>query len=103
MGYTVKNLPLYRGIKGIRLISHGMWSDAELVYKGYVFNYNDIDDALWEIFLEDQNEVEAHYLDRTGADEQEKRFNHWLEIGRPAQNYLDDCIFGKCYTGYFYR
>ena len=103
MGCSVKSLPLFRGVKGVRIIHRGSWSDPLLVYRGYVFNYWDIEEALWDHFLQDRGEKEADYKDRAATNEQDKRFNNWLQDGRRAQNDLDDCIFGKCYIGYFYR
>ena len=41
---------LYRGTDGIEYVSHGAWSDPELIYDGKSFNYYDIDDALWDMF-----------------------------------------------------
>lgn len=75
MGYTVKKLPLFRGVKGVRIIHRGPWSDPLLVYRGYMFNYWDIEEALWDHFLKDQGENEADYKNLAAVDEQDKRLN----------------------------
>lgn len=33
----------YRGANGIEFVSHGSWSDPELVWEGLTFNYWDIE------------------------------------------------------------
>lgn len=43
----------FYGIYGIRFISHGAWSDPELVWHGKSFNYYDVENSLWELFRED--------------------------------------------------
>lgn len=43
----------YRGCDEVRFINHGDWADPELEYNGRTFNYYRIEDALWEMYLED--------------------------------------------------
>ena len=95
---SVKHLPNWRGIKGIRFKYNGSWSDGELIFRGYVFNYNDIEDALWENFLEET----GHKDSESGLSKVEEEFNMWLEEDDCAKNYLIDCIYGKCYERRFY-
>ena len=38
--FLMKEYPNYCGIKDIGYISHGEWADAELEYKGELFNEN---------------------------------------------------------------
>ena len=92
---SVKVYPNWRGIKGIRYVYNGSWSDWNLIYKSYVFTGEDIEDALWENFLEDT----GHKDNEAGNEEVEKEFNMYLEEN--AKPYLDDCIWGKCYLNKF--
>ena len=46
-------LPNWYGINGIGFEWRGSQGDPVLHYKGYAFNGNDIQDALWDMFLED--------------------------------------------------
>lgn len=93
---SVKNLPHWRGIKGIRFVNNGCWSDWELVYRGFVFTGCDIEDALWNNFLEDTD----HKDSESGNKIVEKEFTNYLK--EEAKWYLEACIWGKCYKGRFY-
>lgn len=46
-------LPNWYGINGISFEWRGSQDDPVLHYKGYTFNGNGIQDALWDMFLED--------------------------------------------------
>lgn len=46
-------IPNWYGINGIGFEWRGSQNDPVLHYKGYTFNGNDIQDALWDMFLED--------------------------------------------------
>ena len=89
----------YRGADGIEYVSHGAWSDPELIYDGKSFNYWDIEDALWgefcEIVSEDTGksaiDIDSH------VDDYEDAFNLFVQDN--AVSYLEDCIFG----GYDYK
>lgn len=85
------DLPLWRGVKDVYYIWNGSWSDPELEYNGYTFNYWDIEDALWENFLEDTGHVDSDSDDP----EVEEEFNEYLK--GTAVPYLEDVIAG----GYF--
>lgn len=82
---------LYRGAKGVKFIWHGTQSDPELEYKGKRFNYWDIEDALWEDFLEET----GHKDSDSGNAEVEKEFDKFVQDR--AADYLEDVIAG----GYF--
>ena len=43
----------FYGIPGIKFISHGEWSDPEVEYKGYTFNYWDVEDSLYDLFKQE--------------------------------------------------
>ena len=82
----------YRGAKGVEFIGHGEWSDPELIYNGYSFNYWDIEDALWNDFLE-----ETGYNDSQSNDPKvEAEFDRYVQDR--VTDYLDDCIFGGAGT-----
>ena len=82
----------YRGNKDIEYISHGAWSDPELVYNGMSFNYWDIEDALWNMFLEENPQWKDS---DSGNPECEDEFNKYVQS--EGTLYLDDVIAG----GYF--
>lgn len=89
----------YRGADGIEYVSHGAWSDPELIYDGKSFNYWDIEDALWgefcEIVSEDTRtpviDIDSH------MDDYEDAFNLFVQDN--AVSYLEGCVFG----GYDYK
>lgn len=76
----------FYGIYGIRFISHGDWSDPELVWHGKSFNYWDLEDALWSIYRELKNE-EGPQID----------FEKWVKknayLAREILQDLMDCKF----------
>lgn len=83
----------YRGCKDITMIGHGAWSDPELEYNGYLFNYWDIEDALWDGFLD-----ETGYSDAQSDDPKvEEEFNTYVK--ERCVDYLEDCIYGGAFTG----
>ena len=87
----------YRGADGIEFVSHGAWSDPELIYDGKSFNYWDIDDALWDMFCEglrEDNGLSVSEIEQN-MDKYEPMFDGYVQD--IATSYLDDCIFG----GYF--
>lgn len=81
----------YRGSEDVEFVSNGMWSDPDLVYKGYTFNYWDIEDALWSEFLEETGHKDSESEDPAV----ESEFDEYVQ-GR-VTDYLDDVIYG----GYF--
>ncbi|MEE3309756.1 hypothetical protein, partial [Sharpea azabuensis] len=81
----------YRGAENVRLISHGEWADPELEYKGKLFNYWDIEDGMWNDFLE-----ETGHTDEEANDAKvEEEFDEYVQ--RNVDDYLEDVIYG----GYF--
>ena len=83
----------WRGHPDIEMIWHGEWADPDLEYKGYIFNYWDVEDAMWEDFLE----VTGHKDSEANDPKVEKEFNQY--VIENAAYYLDDIIAG----GYFER
>lgn len=81
----------YHGCENIDFVHYNEWADPDLIYDGYTFNYWDIEDALWNDFLE----FTGHTDDESGKREVENEFDEFAQDN--AENYLEDCIFG----GYF--
>lgn len=77
----------YCGVRGVRFHSRGPWADAEISYKGYVFNEWAISSALWERYRED-------YPERPD-DSSDERFTDYIREN--VKEYLKDLIFFKCY------
>ena len=82
----------WRGSKDIEYVWKGPWSDPELVYDGKTFNYWDIEDALWNMFLEENPQWTD---DDSNNPECEDEFNRYVQYNGAL--YLDDVIAG----GYF--
>ena len=91
MKILASKLGNWRGCPEIKVEYYDHWNDPSLVYEGYRFNYYDIEEALWEEFLEDTG-----YEDSQSDDPQvEKEFSEYVCDRGPS--YLDDCLYG----GYF--
>lgn len=81
----------WRGCDNIEMEYYNDWADPSLVYNGYKFNYYDIEDALWNDFLEDTG-----YTDDMSEDPKvEQEFNSYV------QNYVEDYLEDLIYDGYF--
>ena len=80
----------YRGIPNIEFVWHGEWADPELIYKGHKFNYWDIEDSLWDYFLE------GH----TGKEEPtDDMFADWVrENHDTVYNMLEDWMWAELET-----
>lgn len=78
----------FRGVEGTEFIWHGEWSDPEIEYKDEVFNYWDVEDALWTDFKDaiEQGEIKAD-------EDDEEAFNKFCQEHAPAM--LDDWIYAK--------
>lgn len=57
----LKKRPNYCGIEDIGYISHGEWADAELEYKGKLFNENEVSEVLWERFISEFPDKDGDY------------------------------------------
>ena len=77
----------YRGSDDIEYVWKGHWSDPELVYDGKTFNYWDIEDALWNMFLEENPQWTD---DDSDNPECEDEFNGYVQYNGAL--YLDDVI-----------
>lgn len=82
----------WRGNPNIKVKYYNEWADPDLLYDDYVFNYWDIEDALWEDFLEYNELDESDAYD--GYDikpEYEEMFDkHVQDFGH---SYLDELIW----------
>ncbi|MBO7734834.1 MAG: hypothetical protein J6S67_19900 [Methanobrevibacter sp.] len=76
----------WRGEEKIDMIWHGEWADPELEYKDHTFNYWDIEDALWEMFLEETGHKDSESNDPSV----EIEFNKYIQDN--AVDYLEDMI-----------
>lgn len=76
----------WRGEEKIDMIWHGEWADPELEYKDHKFNYWDIEDALWERFLEETDHKDSESDDPSIEEE----FNKYIQEN--AVDYLEDMI-----------
>lgn len=89
----------WRGCENVFMIPHGEWSDPDLVWEDkytnieYTFNYWDIENALWEMFLEDT----GHADNESNIPEVEIEFDKYIQEEDRAEWYLRDVIAG----GYF--
>lgn len=97
-----KRHPNWRGCSNIDMVYYNDTADPDLVAEiggeEYIFNYFDIEDALWSMFLEDEGISESDtYAPGTYniADEWEQRFDEYCQSN--AYDYLGDVLFG----GYF--
>lgn len=59
--FSMKVYPNYCGIKDIGYISHGEWSDAELEYKGKLYNETIVSDSMYERFVEEFPDKDGDY------------------------------------------
>jgi len=76
-------MPNWYGIEGISFEYRGAWNEPLLHYKGQVFYSSDIEDALYENYVEDGGNLDNH--------------DEWVSYVKDnAVNYLEDVI--KYYT-----
>ena len=76
----------WRGVEGVKLIDHGAYSDPELFYKDedgtkYYANYWNVEDSMWEYFLEETGLSDAE----SGKPEVEEAFDKFCQEHR-------DCV-----------
>lgn len=79
----------YRGCSDVFFKNNGIMADPDILYKGYTFNYWDIENALWDDFLEQT----GHKDSESGNGKVEAEFDLYVQAN--AVNILEDCIFGK--------
>lgn len=72
-------MPNWYGIEGISFEWRGAWNEPLLHYKGQVFYSSDIEDALYENYVEDGGNLDNH--------------DEWASYVKDnAVNYLEDII-----------
>lgn len=72
-------MPNWYGIEGISFEYLGAWNEPLLHYKGQVFYSSDIEDALYENYVEDGGNLDNH--------------DEWTSYVKDnAVNYLEDVI-----------
>lgn len=94
---------LYRGVPGAILVSHGEWSDPEILYKGKEINYYDVEDGLWmryNDFMNNESEEEkAEFSRDMGVDavpdneDVYEKFIEWCGGVEFVQEELDNCVW----------
>lgn len=84
----------FRGNKDIRIGYYDNWSDPDLIYDGYEFNYYDIENAMYDEYVDKLKEDKEDGL--IDSDEPtDEGFNQYIQDN--ATEYLEDTIAG----GYF--
>ena len=61
----------FYGIRGIQFVWHGAYNDPELIWHGQNFNYYDIENPLWDCYMEDC--IEA------GVEPDNDEFSAWVK------------------------
>lgn len=83
----------FYGISKVKYVWHGSWSDPEVIYKRYSFNYWDLENTLWDEFREEKQ------LGEYDGNEYDKEFAQWIfDNQENVHGILDDWIYGKCYS-----
>lgn len=78
----------FYGIYGIRLISHGCWSEPELIWHNKSFSYYDVENALWEDYNEECKE--------RNKEGNENDFAIWVKKNAPlVREYLQNLMDNK--------
>lgn len=92
-----QSLAPWRGCKNVMFGYYNDYADPDLLYKGYNFNYYDIEDVLWENFESDcANGIEG--LKAEGGDAAvDKAFDEYVREN--ADSYLDDAIANGYFRG----
>lgn len=65
------------GVEGAKYISRGSWSDPQVSYKGYLYNYWDISEFVYNCMIEDYQE-EGKELPAENTKEYEDLFNKYM-------------------------
>lgn len=93
---------LYRNVPGAIYVSHGQWSDPEIIYKRKAINLYDIEDSLWTWYNDFMRYADESkhddFRNKTGMepkDDDNDTFEAWIEYMGGAsfvQDELDDFI-----------
>lgn len=78
----------FYGIYVIQFISHGSWSDPELIWHNKSFSYYDVENALWEDYNEECKEK--------NKEGNENDFAIWVKKNAPlVREYLQNLMDNK--------
>ena len=84
----------FYGISKVKYIGHGDWADPEVIYKRYSFNYWDVEDALWNAFL-DEKEISDY---KGNGREFDEEYENWVFNNQEVvHSMVDDWIYFGCY------
>lgn len=85
--------PLKEGWRGtpVKIVSHGSWGDPDLVWNGYTFNYWDVEDDMWGLFLEET----GHKDSESNDPKVEAEFDEF--VNDRYEDYFDELVW----SGYF--
>lgn len=96
-----QSLAPWRGCKNVMLGYYNDYADPDLLYKGYNFNYYDIEDAMYEDFyseFSDQLDDEIAWCgEETAKKHAEEAFDKYVREN--ADSYLDDAIANGYFRG----
>lgn len=85
----------FYGISKVKFVSHGEWSDPEVIYKRYSFNYWEVENTLWGYFL-DEKGIKDYKGDGEEFDEE---FAKWIFDNQEEVHYLlEEWINVGCYS-----
>lgn len=90
ISFAFDNLPNWHGCPEIKFVWHGEWATPEIVYKGNVMYSSDIEDVLWDRFLEDGG------TDDYDNPEVEKEFDDYVCENAPGL--IEDYIWSSFYN-----
>lgn len=88
----------WRGCSNVLWQSNGAWGDPDIIAdidgKTYVFNYWDIEDALWDMFCEDNGYDRAEVENDPSIEDE---FDLYCQSS--AYDYLEDVVYGGYFDG----
>lgn len=96
-----QSLAPWRGCKNVMFGCYNDYADPDLLYKGYNFNYYDIEDAMYEDFyseFSDQLDDEIAWCgEETAKKHAKEAFDKYVREN--ADSYLDDAIANGYFRG----
>lgn len=87
-GTTLGGIGNFYGIDDVAMISHGAWSDPELVYKGKSYNYYAIENTMVERYREDIGD---------DTDNEERFLQYMKDHAEDIYELLDMLDESECY------
>lgn len=86
----------FRGTENVEIVWHGQWSDPELRYNGMLFNYWNIENALWDMFEEENPDLDVSGEWADDAILVDAMFDKFVQEN--CVNYLKDVIYSMAPT-----